>query len=177
MQLTAALYDLPVATCKERAATLRRELDLEGLRRRRLSSLSKGQRRRASLAAALLTEPSVLLLDEPLGGVDPVLCDDIRALLKRTAAQGTTVILSSHLLLDVAGASDSVTLLDAGRVFVSGPSDEVLAATDRWRAEGPVTADVTPQRVKEILDALGVPLDVGHPAQHLADLLRRPRSP
>ena len=77
-------------------------------------AVSRGIRHsvRGSAAGSLVT---YLLL----GGVDPVLCDDIRGLLRRTAAEGCTVILSSHLLLDVAGASDTVILLDQGQVFLS----------------------------------------------------------
>jgi ABC-2 type transport system ATP-binding protein len=93
--------------------------------------LSGGQRTRVSLAAALLTEPEVLLLDEPTVGLDPVLRRDLWALFADLAARGCTLLVSSHVM-DEAGRCDEVLLLRDGRLLVQATPDQLRqdAGTD-----------------------------------------------
>jgi ABC-2 type transport system ATP-binding protein len=83
---------------------------------RRAGGFSLGMRQRLSLATALLTDPELLILDEPANGLDPEGVRWLRDLLRGLAAEGTTVLVSSHLLAEVAQTVDSVVILDRGRL-------------------------------------------------------------
>jgi ABC-2 type transport system ATP-binding protein len=87
---------------------------------------SLGMRQRLGIAAALLKRPSLLLLDEPSNGLDPAGIRDVRSLLRRLAGEGTTVLLSSHLLAEVEQVCDEVTIVAHGRTVTSGPVRDVL---------------------------------------------------
>jgi len=126
-RLQAALYGLPRAAGRERAAQSLHDVGLDALADRPLRTLSKGERRRAALAQALVPDPDLLLLDEPLDGVDPESSELLLELLARRAAGGKSVLLSSHVLLDGRRGGDVLTVLDAGRVVASGPPAELLA--------------------------------------------------
>jgi len=88
---------------------------------RRVGGYSLGMRRRLGLAAALLGDPQVLVLDEPANGLDPAQIAWLRGLLRDTAAQGRTVVVSSHVLGEVARTVDRVTILQDGRLRWAGP--------------------------------------------------------
>jgi ABC-2 type transport system ATP-binding protein len=88
---------------------------------------SLGMRQRLAIAAALLKQPALLLLDEPSNGLDPAGIRDVRALLRRLAGEGTTVLLSSHLLSEVEQVCDEVTIVAHGRTVASGPVRDVLS--------------------------------------------------
>ena len=88
---------------------------------------SLGMRQRLGIAATLLKRPSLLLLDEPSNGLDPAGIRDVRSLLRRLAGEGTTVLLSSHLLAEVEQVCDEVTIVAHGRTVVSGPVRDVLS--------------------------------------------------
>lgn len=95
----------------------------------RLRHLSKGQRARAGLVAALAHRPELLVLDEPSSGLDPVVRRDILTAVVRTIAdEGRTVLFSSHLLSEVERVADHVALIDGGRVVFAGELDEVKSA-------------------------------------------------
>jgi ABC-2 type transport system ATP-binding protein len=92
----------------------------------RLKSLSKGQRARAGLLAALAHRPALLVLDEPSSGLDPVVRRDIlEAIIRTIADQGRTVLFSSHLLDEVERVSDHVAMLHRGRVVFSAALDDI----------------------------------------------------
>lgn len=104
------------------------EVGLVDLAGRLTANLSGGQRSRVSLAAGLLTDPEVLLLDEPTVGLDPVLRRDLWALFARLAAAGRTLLVSSHVM-DEAGRCDQVLLMRAGRILAQATPAELLAST------------------------------------------------
>jgi ABC-2 type transport system ATP-binding protein len=104
-------------------------LDLVGLADvagRRVSTYSLGTGRRLGLAAALLGDPEVLVLDEPVNVLDPEGIRWIRRFLRAYAAEGRTVLLSSHLMGETAGTADDLVVLDAGRVVARGTVPEVV---------------------------------------------------
>jgi ABC-2 type transport system ATP-binding protein len=105
---------------------------------------SLGMRQRLGLAAALLTEPRMLVLDEPYNGLDPAGKKHVHGVLTRLAADGTTVILSSHRMDDLEELCDEVTILATGRVVFSGPlgklSTENQELEYRLRTSDPVAA-------------------------------------
>lgn len=116
---------------RARASALRwlREVDAEQLADRRPRQLSGGQAQRVAIARALAAEPEVLLLDEPLSGLDVAAAAAIRAVLRTVVAQdGRAIVLITHDLLDVLTLADRVLVLDGGRIAEIGRATEVLAA-------------------------------------------------
>jgi ABC-2 type transport system ATP-binding protein len=103
-------------------------LELVGLKNKAdetLDRLSAGMRQRLSLACALLGSPTVLLLDEPFTGLDPVAQKALQELLRQLADRGTTIIISSHLLLELEALVERVVLLHQGQVIIEGKLDSV----------------------------------------------------
>jgi ABC-2 type transport system ATP-binding protein len=110
----------------------------------RVRGFSLGMRQRLGLAAALLTTPRLLVLDEPANGLDPAGTRHVHRVLTRLAAHGTSVVLSSHRMDDLAALCSEVTILATGRVVFSGPLSKLAADTGeldyRLRTSDPETA-------------------------------------
>ncbi len=105
-------------------------LELVGLADRardQVRSYSLGMRQRLAIAAAVLKDPKVLILDEPANGLDPAGIKEVRHLLRRLGGEGKTILVSSHILAEVQHTCDRVAILSAGRCVVTGQVDEVLA--------------------------------------------------
>jgi ABC-2 type transport system ATP-binding protein len=100
--------------------------------RRRIGEYSKGMRQRLGLAAALLGNPALLILDEPTDGIDPVGRLEIRRLLQEEVQRGTTLFLNSHLLAETERVCDRVAILSEGRVLRQGRLEELLRGGTRW---------------------------------------------
>jgi ABC-2 type transport system ATP-binding protein len=100
---------------------------LAGDARRVAGGYSLGMRQRLGLAAALLGDPAALVLDEPANGLDPLGIRWLRDLLRAHAARGVTVLVSSHLLSEVALIAEHVVVIHRGRLLTAGPLDEVTA--------------------------------------------------
>jgi ABC-2 type transport system ATP-binding protein len=112
-------------------------LDMVGLgdaAERRVGGYSLGMRQRLGLAAALLGDPPVLVLDEPTNGLDPQGMRTMRQLLRARAAQGQTVFVSSHLLDEVEHLADDVVVLSRGRLVVTGPLRDLQHAATLVRS-------------------------------------------
>jgi ABC-2 type transport system ATP-binding protein len=106
------------------AEELREAFDLDP--HARIKNLSRGQRARAGLLAALAHRPQLLVLDEPSSGLDPVVRRDILGAIIRTIAEeGRTVLFSSHLLDEVERVADRVAILHQGRLVLTAPMDEI----------------------------------------------------
>jgi ABC-2 type transport system ATP-binding protein len=114
----------------------------------RVRGFSLGMRQRLGLAAALLTRPRLLVLDEPTNGLDPAGRSHMRAVLSRCAAEGAAVVLSSHRMDDVEALCSEVTILAAGRVVFSGPLDK-LRTEDREHEHRLVSSD--PEAARRVL--------------------------
>jgi ABC-2 type transport system ATP-binding protein len=99
----------------------------------RVKKFSKGMTQRLGLAAALVHDPEVLLLDEPTDGVDPVGRREIRDLLQEEAKRGKTVLLNSHLLSEIERTCDRVAVLRAGRVAAAGRIEDLTASGTRYK--------------------------------------------
>jgi ABC-2 type transport system ATP-binding protein len=95
-------------------------VELGGSARHKVKTYSLGMRQRLGLAAALLGDPDLLILDEPANGLDPAGVRWLRTFLLTFAAQGRTVLLSSHILAEVAQTVDQVLIIDHGRLLASG---------------------------------------------------------
>jgi len=115
----------------EARARIEPMLDLVDLTHRakdRVGGYSHGMRQRLGIAAALLRDPRLLLLDEPATGLDPGGMRDMRALIRRLASEGITVMLSSHLLVDVEELCNRVAIIRSGRIVYEGALDELKRA-------------------------------------------------
>ncbi|MGV9631346.1 ABC transporter ATP-binding protein [Streptomyces sp. NPDC003487] len=115
----------------------------------RVRGFSLGMRQRLGLAAALLTRPRLLVLDEPANGLDPAGARHVHGVLTRLAAEGTAVVLSSHRMDDLEALCSEVTILATGRVVFSGPLAE-LAAENRELDYRLLTSD--PQAARRLAD-------------------------
>ena len=125
---------------------------------RRVKGYSMGMRQRLAIAAAMLGDPDVLILDEPTNGLDPPGIRWVRELLRAEAGRGRTVIVSSHLLSEVAQSVDDVVVISRGKLRANGPLERVLGSSD-----GPVTRvrSTDPTRLRDLLAAEGMTVDAG----------------
>ena len=137
----------------------------------RVRGFSLGMRQRLGLAAALLTRPRLLVLDEPANGLDPAGTRHVHRVLTRLAAHGTAVVLSSHRMDDLAALCSEVTLLATGRVVFSGPVSELVADTDeldyRLRTSDPAAARRVAAQTPELRVLEGDDLPQRHDAETL----------
>ncbi len=127
LEYAGRLRGLPVEQARSRAAQLVDVLDLTQDAKRLVADYSTGMRKKTTLGCALIHNPSVLFLDEPLEGVDPVSADVIRRLLTRFVASGSTVLFSSHVMELVEQVCDHVSIMDKGRIVATGTTDQVRA--------------------------------------------------
>ena len=137
MRYSAAFYP---AWDEQYAEDLRDAFDLDP--RARVSSLSRGQRARASLLVALAHRPELLVLDEPSSGLDPVVRRDILGAIIRTIGEeGRTVLFSSHLLDEVERVADRVAIIHEGKIMLAASMDEIKDSHRRLtlRFEQPVS--------------------------------------
>jgi ABC-2 type transport system ATP-binding protein len=96
----------------------------------RVAKYSMGMRQRLGVAACLLGDPHLLILDEPMNGLDPGGMHDMREMIRSLVAEGRTVVLSSHLLDEVERTCDAVAIVDRGHVIRQGPIAELLAGAN-----------------------------------------------
>ena len=119
-------------------------LERVGLRTgaQRVGTFSKGMRQRLGLAAAMLGQPELLILDEPTDGIDPVGRVEVRTLLLEEKKRGATILLNSHLLAETERICDRIGILEKGQLRLEGTLDEVRKAASSWvvRFEGEVDA-------------------------------------
>ena len=104
-------------------------VDLAGSAGRRIGTYSLGMRQRLGLAAAMIGDPRVLILDEPANGLDPEGVKWLRGFLRGLAAEGRTILISSHLLGEVAQTADHAVIINSGRLLTAGPIAD-LTSTD-----------------------------------------------
>jgi ABC-2 type transport system ATP-binding protein len=124
-QAAKAAIGVVTAEARSRTVQLLDVLDLAEDARRLVADYSTGMRKKTALGCALIHNPSVLFLDEPLEGVDPVSADVIRRLLTRFAGSGSTVLFSSHVMELVEQVCDHVTIIDHGAIVRTGTTAEV----------------------------------------------------
>ncbi len=134
LEYSGRLRGLPAGDARARAAQLLDVLDLTEDANRLVADYSTGMRKKAALGCALIHNPSMLFLDEPLEGVDPVSADVIRRLLTRFAASGSTVLFSSHVMELVEQVCDHVSIIDKGKIVASGTTDQVRGGKTLQRA-------------------------------------------
>jgi ABC-2 type transport system ATP-binding protein len=152
LELTGDLFGLPGAVARRRAQALLDRLGLAPHARKPLRKYSKGMTQRLGLAQALLNEPSLLVLDEPMSGLDPIGRAEVRQLLRDERARGTTILMSSHVLAETESICDRVGILNGGRLLDVGPVPALLASGVR---EWEVAVAGLPDRLAKELTAAG----------------------
>ncbi|MEV0253517.1 ATP-binding cassette domain-containing protein [Streptomyces sp. NPDC050732] len=131
------------------------EAGLGSVADKRIKTFSLGMRQRLGIAAALLGDPEVVLLDEPSNGLDPEGIIWIRELLRRLAREGRTVLVSSHLMNETATFADHLVVLGRGRLLADNPMPEFIEAHGHARVRVRTT---DPDRLRGILSAKGYTL-------------------
>src|SRR5262245_23481952 len=129
----AGLFGYSGADRQARASRLLDEVGIGGERRLQLRKFSKGMLQRVGIAQALINEPELVILDEPMSGLDPLGRRDVRQLILRLRDRGTTIFFSSHVLSDAEALCTRVAILAKGRLVSSGALSEILAfGTSGW---------------------------------------------
>jgi ABC-2 type transport system ATP-binding protein len=156
IEFAGAMCGVDAATCRRRAEEL---LDLVGMSdwgAKRVSTYSKGMLQRVGIAAAMVNEPDLVVLDEPTDGVDPIGRKDIRDVLVAIRDRGTCVFLNSHLLSELEMVCDRVAILVQGEVAAQGTIEELTSESRRYEIEidgpSPEWAEAAGLRVSEVSD-------------------------
>ena len=126
------LFGLSAADARRRAATLLDRVGLEAERRRQLRKYSKGMLQRVGIAQALVNDPEVVFLDEPMSGLDPVGRRDTRQLIGELRDEGRTVFFSSHILSDAEALCSRVAILVKGRLVATGRLADLALEIQGW---------------------------------------------
>jgi ABC-2 type transport system ATP-binding protein len=172
-----ALLELPHDAVRERTARLLERLDLQRAAKRPIKTFSSGMTRRLAVAAALLAEPRVLLLDEPTAGLDPGGTRAVLDIVRERRSRGDTVIFTTHQLEDVVQVCDRVYLLAEGRRRAAGTLHDLLATGDRRLVVRGLDAEAS-ARVHAAIAAAGAELVRDEPdLRPLLDLFRASETP
>ncbi|MEM6331223.1 MAG: ABC transporter ATP-binding protein, partial [Planctomycetota bacterium] len=118
-------YEIPAASRKAIISDVLELLDLTHKRDDYVNGLSRGMKQRLCLAKTLVHDPPVLILDEPASGLDPRARLEVKALLKELRKMGKTILISSHILTELADVCTSIGIVERGRLLLSGPIDAV----------------------------------------------------
>jgi ABC-2 type transport system ATP-binding protein len=170
---TGDLLGLPKTRTKASSAHLLERFGLQDAGSRPIRQYSSGMCRRLALAATLITEPKVLLLDEPTAGLDPQGSELVVEILAERAAAGCAVLMASHHLQEVEQICNRVLLLHQGRIAMAGTLDELLGTgATRLVFTGLDDADIAGVEAR-VEDAGGTVVERGVEREHLFALFRR----
>ncbi len=129
----AASYGVPEARRKQQIGELLALVDLGDKRDEYVMGLSRGMKQRLSLARTMAHDPRLLILDEPASGLDPRARIELRELLKELRALGKTIMISSHILTELAEMCTHIGIIEAGRLLVTGEVSQILASLQPHR--------------------------------------------
>jgi ABC-2 type transport system ATP-binding protein len=147
----ARAYKLRGAERKARVDSVMEFAGLTTLQHKLTSALSKGMKQRVALGRTLLHDPRLLILDEPADGLDPRARIELRELLRALAQQGKAVLISSHILTELAEIIDTCAIIEQGQLLATGTVQEVLAKTAGVSATVQVEARLLPSAVNDAL--------------------------
>ncbi|MFB8791905.1 MAG: ABC transporter ATP-binding protein [Potamolinea sp.] len=138
LEFVAGIFEIPASIQQQRIPQL---LELVGLsqsaaHKKQLRQYSKGMLQRVGMAQALINEPEVVFLDEPMSGLDPMGRYQIREIILSLKAQGKTIFFNSHVLSDVEKICDRVAILAEGELISIGSLDELLGTTNSYHVKG-----------------------------------------
>ncbi|MBN2839588.1 MAG: ABC transporter ATP-binding protein [Coriobacteriia bacterium] len=147
LKLYAQLGGVPKDQIAARTSRLMERVGLQGREKTTLDAFSRGMLQRLGIAQALINEPTVVVLDEPASGLDPVGQRDIRNLMLELRDSGVTVLLSSHQLSEVEAVCDDVTIMNAGVVAAEGDLDMLLNVEGRTSIRARGLGDTLPASI------------------------------
>ncbi len=156
LEFFAACYNIHG---KQRRQVVGDVLDLTDLNYKanaEVNGLSRGMQQRLSIARVLLHDPRVLLLDEPASGLDPRARIEIRELLKELRRMGKTILISSHILHELAELCDHIGIIEQGDLLFSGPVEEILAKANIGQVVHIVVDDRVEEAAKLLADVKGI---------------------
>ena len=149
-------------------------LDRVGLPRqhwsKRMAQYSKGMKQRVKLAQGLLHEPDLLVLDEPMNGLDPMGRQEMANILKELTAEGVSILISSHILAELESLCKNILILNWGRVLASGSQKEIRGDLKNWSEALTIQCDAPEKLARHLFDAdvlLGFDLDAGEGLLHI----------
>ena len=142
---------------------------LTGREKDRYKTYSLGMKQRLAIAATLLKDPQLLILDEPTNGLDPAGIREIREMIRGLGEQGVTVLLSSHILAEVQQVCTSATIIGNGRLLASGRVEDLVSGSDAYRVAvpdpGPAQAALTAAGLEVTLDDASLLVATDSPAE------------
>jgi ABC-2 type transport system ATP-binding protein len=178
LELTARMYCMPKSDFERRADEL---LELVGMTKwaeTKIRNYSKGMGQRIGLAQAMISDPDVLLLDEPTDGVDPLGKIELRKVLEQIRAGGKSIVLNSHLLSEVESVADRVAILSRGRLIREGSVEELTSRKSQYNIEADMGSRLIeiPKEIGKIVlvtaRGMTVELTKSEHINHVIDLLR-----
>jgi ABC-2 type transport system ATP-binding protein len=134
LEFVAGLWGIPAATAEARAHELIGLLGLEHQANERCQGLSKGMRQKVALAGALIHEPQLIILDEPLTGLDAGSARQVKAVLREHVARGVTIVMTTHILEVAERMADRIGVIANGQLLSEGTLDELRAKDDQQSA-------------------------------------------
>lgn len=154
------LFGLSPKILRERASFLLERVGIADSAHRPIRTYSKGMQQRLGIAQALLNEPKLLLLDEPMSGLDPIGRRFVRDLLLELRAQGCAILFSTHIIPDAEFVCDRIALMRAGQMAAVGTVDDLLglpsgfeiAAVKAAQRDERFTVQVTPPELTRVID-------------------------
>jgi ABC-2 type transport system ATP-binding protein len=166
LDLAGRLFGLPAGERRRRAGELIERVGLSGATALSLKKFSKGMLQRAGLAQALMNDPELVVLDEPMSGLDPIGRKEVRELILELRDRGKTVFFSTHILSDVEAITDRVAIIARGQLQAHGTPAELVGKTVRGvdvAVRLPADADAGPltegaAKVRRIGDELSLTL-------------------
>jgi ABC-2 type transport system ATP-binding protein len=163
----AQLFGYAAAERKKRVAGLLDRVGLGSERRLQMRKFSKGMIQRVGIAQALINDPEVIFLDEPMSGLDPLGRRDVRSLILELRDQGRTIFFSSHILADAEALCSRVAVVAGGRLAASGRLTDILAFEVRgWEV---VLADMTPELLERVSSLAARTTEI-HPGRYAFEL-------
>ncbi len=151
----ARCHGVPAPERARRADRLLEELDLTQKRSSPIRALSRGMRQRLGIAKTLVHEPKVLLLDEPASALDPAARGKLREVLAGLKRRGLAIVISSHILPDLAGLADAVGIMEGGRMIRAGAIDAIARSAQQARTVYCLDVGAHVDRAARVLDDFG----------------------
>ena len=159
LDFVAGLWGVESEVARARAEQLLRWLDLWENRNQRCESFSRGMKQKAALAAALIHEPRLLILDEPLTGLDAGAARQVKDLLQARVKAGATVILTTHILEVAERLADRIGIIQGGRLLAEGTLDELQESSGHGAGQGRTTLEDVFLRLTGTLSDAPSPLE------------------
>ena len=155
LEFFARCYGVPAAARGERIDRLLEDMDLTAKRTAPIRSLSRGMRQRLGIAKTLVHDPRVLLLDEPASALDPTARLKLREVLAGLKRRGLAIVVSSHILPDLAGLADAVGIMEGGRMLQSGAIADIARTMQQRRVTYRLEVRANFDRATRVLDGFG----------------------